>query len=99
MNRAEVINQLKSLEPELRAHGVAALYLFGSYARGDAGPDSDVDELMGSYHRCAAHCRVSRSTSVRAKASPSTSRTRSSETPSAYSDAGKQESTDRPHML
>jgi uncharacterized protein len=64
MNRAEVINQLKSLEPELRAHGVAALYLFGSYARGDARPDSDVDvfvdkapgrpfgfdELMGSYH-------------------------------------------------
>jgi len=64
MNRAEVINQLKSLEPELRSHGVAALYLFGSYARDDAGPDSDLDvfvdkapgrpfgfdELMGSYH-------------------------------------------------
>jgi uncharacterized protein len=64
MNRAEVIDQLKSLEPELRGHGVAALYLFGSYARDDAGPDSDLDvfvdkapgrpfgfdELMGSYH-------------------------------------------------
>jgi uncharacterized protein len=64
MNRAEVIDQLKSLEPELRAHGVAALYLFGSYARDDAGPESDLDvfidktpgrafgfdELMGSYH-------------------------------------------------
>jgi uncharacterized protein len=64
MNRAEVIAQLKSVEPALRAHGVAALYLFGSYARGDARPDSDVDvfvdkaagqpfgfdELMGSYH-------------------------------------------------
>src|ERR1700756_3053075 len=64
MNRAEVINHLKSVEPTLRAHGVAALYLFGSYARDDAGADSDVDlfvdkapgrpfgfdELMGSYH-------------------------------------------------
>jgi predicted nucleotidyltransferase len=64
MNRAEVIHQLKSLEPELRAHGVAALYLFGSYARDEARPDSDLDvfvdkapgrpfgfdELMGSYH-------------------------------------------------
>jgi len=64
MNRAEVIDQLKSLEPELRAHGVAALYLFGSYARDDARPNSDLDvfvdkapgrpfgfdELMGSYH-------------------------------------------------
>jgi uncharacterized protein len=64
MNRAEVINQLKSLEPELRAHGVAGLYLFGSYARDEASADSDLDvfvdkapdrpfgfdELMGSYH-------------------------------------------------
>jgi predicted nucleotidyltransferase len=63
MNRAKVITQLKTVEPALRAHGVAALYLFGSYARDDAGPESDVDvfvdkapgrsfgfdELMGSY--------------------------------------------------
>jgi hypothetical protein len=64
MNRAEIITQLRAVEPALRAHGVAALYLFGSYARGEAGPDSDVDvfvdkapgrpfgfdELMGSYY-------------------------------------------------
>jgi predicted nucleotidyltransferase len=63
LNRAEVIHQLKSIEPMLRAHGVAALYLFGSYARGEARPGSDLDvfvdkapgpfgfdELMGSYH-------------------------------------------------
>jgi hypothetical protein len=64
MNRADIIAQLKSVEPALRAHGVAALYLFGSYARDEAHPDSDLDvfvdkapgrpfgfdELMGSYH-------------------------------------------------
>jgi predicted nucleotidyltransferase len=64
MKRAEVIAKLKAVQPALRAHGVAALYLFGSYAREEAGSDSDVDvfvdrtpgrkfgfdELMGSYH-------------------------------------------------
>ena len=64
MRRQEVIAKLKSVEPALRARGVEALYLFGSYARDEAGPDSDLDvfidkapgrkfgfdELMGSYH-------------------------------------------------
>jgi predicted nucleotidyltransferase len=63
MNRAEMISRLKAAEPQLRAHGVAGLYLFGSYARDEARPDSDVDvfidkvpghrfgfdELMGGY--------------------------------------------------
>ena len=43
MTRAEVVAKLKAVEPALRAHGVAALYLFGSYARDEAGPDSDLD--------------------------------------------------------
>ena len=30
----------------MRAHGVAALYLFGSYARDEARPDSDVDVFV-----------------------------------------------------
>jgi predicted nucleotidyltransferase len=64
MKRTEVIAKLKAVEPALRAHGVEALYLFGSYARDEAGPDSDLDvfvdkvpgrefgfdELMGTYH-------------------------------------------------
>jgi uncharacterized protein len=64
MTRTDIIARLKALEPALRAHGVAALYLFGSYARQEAGPESDLDvfidktpgrkfgfdELMGSYH-------------------------------------------------
>ena len=43
MDRAGIISQLKAIEPALRAQGVAALYLFGSHARGEARPESDVD--------------------------------------------------------
>ncbi len=43
MNRPDLIARLHGIEPQLRARGIAALYLFGSRARGDAGPVSDVD--------------------------------------------------------
>ena len=43
MDRNEVITRLKSVEPMLRARGVGALYLFGSYARDEAAQASDVD--------------------------------------------------------
>jgi predicted nucleotidyltransferase len=46
MPRDEVIAKLKAVEPALRAHGAAALYLFGSYARNEAQPGSDVDVLI-----------------------------------------------------
>jgi predicted nucleotidyltransferase len=46
MKREEVIAKLKSVEPALRAHGVAALYLFGSYARDEGGPNSDLDVFV-----------------------------------------------------
>lgn len=46
MNAAEVIACLKALEPKLREAGLASLYLFGSRARGDHRPDSDVDLLF-----------------------------------------------------
>ena len=46
MDRNEVIAKLKAVEPQLRAHGVAALYLFGSYARDEARHDSDVDVFV-----------------------------------------------------
>lgn len=34
------------MEADLRARGIEALYLFGSVARGDARPDSDVDLIF-----------------------------------------------------
>jgi predicted nucleotidyltransferase len=43
MNQREAISRLKKHEAELRALGVDHLYLFGSTARGEARPDSDVD--------------------------------------------------------
>jgi predicted nucleotidyltransferase len=43
MDRGEVIRRLRAHETELREAGVAQLSLFGSTARGDAGPESDVD--------------------------------------------------------
>ena len=46
MTRDDVIARLKSLEPQIRAHGVLALYLYGSYARDEARPDSDIDILV-----------------------------------------------------
>ena len=46
MTRADVILRLRSLEPQLRSCGVAALYLFGSHARDEAGSASDVDMFV-----------------------------------------------------
>ena len=40
---AGVVSSLREREADLRAQGVAALWVFGSVARGDARPDSDVD--------------------------------------------------------
>lgn len=39
----KAIRRLKSLQPELTSSGIAALYLFGSHARDQARPDSDID--------------------------------------------------------
>jgi len=50
MERDEVIAILKKHEAELRKLGVDHLYLFGSIARGEAHPDSDVD-LFFDYPR------------------------------------------------
>jgi prevent-host-death family protein len=38
-----ILSALRDLEPDLRAKGVAALFLFGSIARGEGRPASDVD--------------------------------------------------------
>lgn len=45
MNRDEVINKLRAHESELKAAGIVRLAVFGSVARGDNSPESDVDLL------------------------------------------------------
>ena len=45
MNLEAVITVLREHEPELRAAGITRLSMFGSTARGEARPDSDVDLL------------------------------------------------------
>jgi uncharacterized protein len=44
--RERVVVLLRAREGELRALGITRLALFGSLARGDAGPTSDVDLLI-----------------------------------------------------
>lgn len=46
MTSAEILDVLRRSEPELRAKGVRHAGLFGSTARGDAGPDSDIDIMI-----------------------------------------------------
>jgi predicted nucleotidyltransferase len=43
MERSEAIARLREHEAEMEHLGIEHLYLFGSTARGDARPDSDVD--------------------------------------------------------
>jgi predicted nucleotidyltransferase len=49
MQRAEVIDRLKATESALKAQGVQSLYLYGSYARDEARPDSDLDVFVDPF--------------------------------------------------
>jgi predicted nucleotidyltransferase len=46
LNRDELIRTLRQLEPALRAKGITGLAIFGSRARRDHRPDSDLDVLV-----------------------------------------------------
>jgi predicted nucleotidyltransferase len=46
MRRDEIIATLRAAEPELRRRGIRHAALFGSVARGEERPDSDIDILV-----------------------------------------------------
>lgn len=47
MNKLQIIASIKAEKPYLQKHfGVEEIVLFGSYARGEEQPDSDVDILV-----------------------------------------------------
>lgn len=46
MNKRDVIKVLRRHESDLRARGIIHAALFGSIARGEAGPKSDIDILI-----------------------------------------------------
>lgn len=64
MRREEALRLLAEHRDELTAMGAASLSLFGSVARDEAGPDSDVDILielgrpMGLFGLAAIHLRL-----------------------------------------
>ncbi len=46
MTRAGVLEQLSALRPWLNSQGVSRIALFGSHARDEAGPQSDIDLVV-----------------------------------------------------
>ncbi len=46
MNRQDILDRLRRNEAALRAQGVSHAALFGSRARGDHRPDSDIDIMV-----------------------------------------------------
>jgi predicted nucleotidyltransferase len=68
MKRDEIIKRLKEREADLRAHGVMHAALFGSAARGEQRPDSDIDILVDLDPAIVARCSTMRASRLTSRA-------------------------------
>ena len=54
--RVYTVDEIRNIvTPIAKRHGVAALYLFGSYARGEATAKSDIDFLLDGGEICSLY--------------------------------------------
>lgn len=55
MTREDVLIKLRALKPWLEKQGIVRVRLFGSYARDEASPDSDIDLLVETNKALGLH--------------------------------------------
>jgi predicted nucleotidyltransferase len=100
LDRDTIIRELRELRPRLRERGITRLAIFGSRARGNPRPDSDLDilvdvephirfsliDLIGASHLIGDHLGVPANMFMRRSLEPGLARTIRDETIEVFDD-------------